>query len=119
MLPSGSWAVIWNEPFSGTFSGQIPSSVNALGQREVAADAHFAFVVAERLGLERLGRLGQVFRLALGHASVGPAYDAFHLLGRQRLIVAELAESLDRAPGGMRRRRISSLIATAQGRASA
>ncbi len=41
----------------------------------------------------------KILRFALRHAAAHPTDDELQLLGRERLVVAEIAESLDRAPG--------------------
>ena len=45
----------------------------------------------------RIGR--KILRFAFRHAAAHPTDDQFELLGRERLIVAEIAEAFHRAPG--------------------
>jgi len=83
--------------------GPQPVDGQRAGEFEFATHRHGGF----QRGLGRIGREGvavfgrrrQVFVFAFGDATIGPTDDQLHLLRRQGLIVTEVAEAFDRAPG--------------------
>src|SRR5262249_3970288 len=118
MLPSGRVAIIWNDPFSGNETGHSPSTVNG-----------FVSVTSPLITKSPLG--GVCFAKSVIFGGGGRSLSSpsgtppSAQLVRISISSGVKAPSLRKSPkpliapqGGMRRASTSSLIASAQGRAS-